>query len=70
VSEHSLALPPVVAGIVEGGEMMMHGLIELDPALFDVFLQEIVNAQELNAFIRIPFLQTKPGRIVGVPSFG
>jgi hypothetical protein len=50
--------------------MVVHGLIDLDTSLFDVFLQKIVNAEELNAFIRIPFLQTKPGRIVGVPSFG
>lgn len=50
--------------------MVVYGLIDLDTAFFEVLLQQVMNAEELDAFIRIPLLQTKPGRIVGVPSFG
>jgi hypothetical protein len=70
VAEHPLAFTPVVAGIMIGCQLMVDRLVELDTPFFNVLLQEIVDAEELNAFIRIPFLQTKPGRIVGVPSFG
>jgi len=49
---------------------MMDRLIDLDPTFFDVFLEQVVNADELNALIGKPILQTKPGRIVGVASFG
>jgi hypothetical protein len=55
---------------MESSEVVMHGLVNLDAALFEIHLQQVVYAEELDAFIRIPFLQTKPGRIVGVPSFG
>jgi len=48
----------------------MLGFVHLDAPGLDVFLEEIVNAQELDAFIFEPLLQTKPGRIVGVPSLG
>jgi hypothetical protein len=46
----------------------MAGLIQLDAPALDVFLEEVVDAQELDALILEPLLQTKPGRIVGVPS--
>ncbi len=70
MAEHPFALAAVVAGIMVGRELVVDRLVDLDPAFFDVLFQEIVNAEELDAFVRIPFLQTKPGRIVGVPSFG
>jgi len=49
---------------------MMDRFVEFDTPFFDVLFQEIVDAEKLDAFVRIPFLQTKPGRIVSVPSFG
>ena len=70
VPERPLALAAVVAGIVVGGQMAVDRLIELDSPLFYILLEQIENAEKLDAFIRIPFLQTKPGRIVGVPSLG
>jgi len=48
----------------------MDRFIQLDTALFDVLFEQIVNAEKLDTFVCIPFLQTKPGRIVSVPSFG
>ncbi len=48
----------------------MDGLVQLDSAFFDIGCEELINAYELNVFIGKPFLQTKPGRIVGVASFG
>jgi hypothetical protein len=70
VSEHLLTLPAVVARIVVGGQVMVDGTIDLDASLFNIHLQQIVNADKLNAFVGIPFFETKPGRIVGVPSLG
>jgi hypothetical protein len=70
VTEHPFALAAIVAGIMVGGEFVMDRLIDLDPTFFDVFLEQVVNADELNALIGEPILQTKPGRIVGVASFG
>jgi hypothetical protein len=70
MAEHPLTLPAIVARIVKGGQMMMDGFIELNTSFFDVLLEKIMNAEELYAFVSIPLLQTKPGRIVSVPSFG
>jgi len=70
VAEGALALPRVVARVVVGGELGMAGLIQLDAPGLDVFLEKVVNAQELDALILEPLLQTKPGRIIGVPSLG
>jgi hypothetical protein len=70
VAEHTLTLAAVVARVMIGGQVLMDRLIELDSPFFDVLLQQVKNAQELNVFVGIPFLQTKPGRIVGVPSLG
>jgi hypothetical protein len=70
VSESPFALPAVVAGIVIGGQLLVNGLVDLYASLFDVLFQKIVNADELDVLMGIPFLQTKPGRIICVPSFG
>jgi hypothetical protein len=70
VAEHALALAPVVAGIVVGGEVMVDRLIDLDAPFLDVLFEQIVDAQKLDTLIGKPILQTKPGRIVGVASFG
>ena len=48
----------------------MDRFIDLDSPFLDILFEEIVDADELDAFIRIPFFETKPGRIVGVPSLG
>jgi hypothetical protein len=55
---------------VKGGQFVMDRLVELDASFFDVVLENVVNAEELYIFVGIPFLQTKPGRIVGVASLG
>jgi hypothetical protein len=70
MAECPLTLPGVVAGIVIGGELMVNGFVNLDAAFVEILLQKVVNADELDTLIGKPFLQTKPGRIVGVPSFG
>ena len=48
----------------------MDRFVYLDASFFNILLEQVVDADKLNAFIRIPFLQTKPGRLVSVPSFG
>jgi hypothetical protein len=55
---------------VIGGQVVVDRLIDLDPPFFDILFQKIVDTEELDVFIRIPFLQTKPGRIVSMPSLG
>jgi hypothetical protein len=70
MAEHALALAAVVARIVEGGQFVMDRLVELDAPFFDIVLKDVVNTDELDIFVGIPFLQTKPGRIVGVASLG
>jgi hypothetical protein len=70
MAECALTLPGVVAGIMIGGELMVNGFVHLDAAFVEILLQKVVNADELDTLIGKPFLQTKPGRIVGVPSFG
>jgi hypothetical protein len=72
VSESLLAFPAVIAGIMHGREFFVDGFIEFDSSRLDVFFQEIVNGDDL-VFLEnfgIPVLQTKPGRVVGVPSLG
>ncbi len=50
----------------------MNAFVELDPARLDIFLQEIVDRDYLVLLedFGIPVLQTKPGRIIGMPSLG
>jgi hypothetical protein len=72
MAESLLALPAVIAGIVDSRELFMDGFVEFDSSRLNVFFQEIVDRDDfvfLEDF-RIPVLQTKPGRIVGVPSLG
>ncbi len=49
---------------------MVDGLSSLKRPFLDVLLQQIENADKLDVFVGKPFFETKPGRIVGVPSFG
>lgn len=69
VAESALTLTAIIAGVMEGRQFFMDGFVYLDAAFFYIFLQKIMNAYKLNAFVCIPFLQTKPGRVIGVPSF-
>jgi hypothetical protein len=55
---------------MHGGEFFVDGFVQFDSPCFDVLLEEIMDGDDfvfLENF-RIPVLQTKPGRIVGVPS--
>ena len=70
MAEHSFTLAAVVAGIMIGRQLMVDCLVKFNAAFFDVLFQKVMNGKKFNALIRIPFLQTKPGRIVGVASFG
>jgi hypothetical protein len=70
VAEHPFALAAVVARIMKSGQVMVNGFVNFDPAFFEVFLEQIVNTDKLDTFIGKPILQTKPGRIIGVASFG
>jgi len=70
VAESLLAFPAVIAGIMDGREFFMDGFVDLDSSRLNVFFQEIVDGNDF-VFLEdfgIPSLQTKPGRIVGVPS--
>ncbi len=72
VAEGLLAFPAVVARVVDGREFFMDGFVKLDSSRLNVFLEEIVDGNDF-VFLEnfgIPILQTKPGRIVGVPSLG
>jgi hypothetical protein len=72
VAECLLALSAVVAGIVDGREFFVDGFIQFDPSRLNVFFQEIMDRDDF-VFLEdfgIPVLQTKPGRIVSVPSLG
>jgi hypothetical protein len=70
MAKGTLALAGVVARVVISGQVMVNALVKLDTTFFDVFLEQVVNAEKLDALIGKPILQTKPGRIVGVASFG
>ena len=70
VPERPLALAAVIAGIVVCGQLAVDRLVELDSPFLYILLQQIEDAEKLDALIGIPFLQTKPGRIVGVSSLG
>jgi hypothetical protein len=55
---------------MHGREFLVNGFIQFDSSRFDVFFQEIVDRDDF-VFLEnfgIPVLQTKPGRIVGMPS--
>jgi hypothetical protein len=72
VAESLLAFPAVIAGIMDGREFLVDGFIQFDSSRLDVFFQEIVDGNDL-VFLEdfgIPSLQTKPGRIIGMPSLG
>jgi hypothetical protein len=47
VTEGLLALPSVIAGIVNRCQLLMDRLIEFDPACFDVLFQEIMDRNDL-----------------------
>jgi hypothetical protein len=55
---------------MKSSQVMVNGFVNFDPAFFDVLLKKIMDAEKLDTFIGKPILQTKPGRIVGVASFG
>jgi len=55
---------------MDGREFLVDGFIQFDSSRLNVFLQEIVDRDDL-VFLEYfgkPVLQTKPGRIVGVAS--
>jgi hypothetical protein len=43
VAESLLALPAVVARVVDGREFFVNSFIQFDPSRLDVFFQEIVD---------------------------
>jgi hypothetical protein len=49
---------------------VVDGFVDLDAAFFKILLEQVVNADKLDTLIGIPFLQTKPGRIISMASFG
>lgn len=68
LAESAFTFPAVITRVVEGSKVLMDRFINLDSPLLDILFEQIVDADELDVFIRIPFFETKPGRIVGVPS--
>jgi hypothetical protein len=72
VTKGLLALSAIVAGVVKRGKCFVFALVDLDSPGLDVLLQEIVDRDDLVLLqdFRVPVLQTKPGRIIGVPSLG
>lgn len=69
MAESAFALASIIARVMVRSELMMDRFIDFNAAFFQILLQEIMNADELDTFIGKPFLQTKPGRIVCVASF-
>ena len=67
-----LAFAAVVARVVKGCEFLMPGFVDLDSSCLDVLFQKVVNRDDFVFLenLREPVLQTKPGRIVSVPSLG
>jgi hypothetical protein len=47
VTESLLALPSVIAGIVNRCQLLMDRLVEFDPACFDVLFQKIMDRDDL-----------------------
>lgn len=70
LAENTFAFPAVIARVVVSGKVGVHRFIYFDAPLNNIFLQKIVNREKLYAFIREPFLETKPGRKVCMPSLG
>ena len=72
VAEGLLAFPAVIAWVMHGREFFVDGFVEFDSSRLDVFFQEIVDRYDLVFLENFgkPVLQTKPGRVVGVPSLG
>jgi hypothetical protein len=68
VTEGPLALAPIVAPVMIGGQFRVFRFVQLDAVGFNVFFEEIMNAQKLDTLVSKPILQTKPGRKVGVAS--
>jgi hypothetical protein len=50
------------------GQFRVFRFVQLDATGFNVFFEQIVNADKLDTLISEPILQTKPGRKVGVAS--
>ena len=72
VAEGLGALAAVITRVMYGGKLFVYGFIYLYPARFNVLFQKIVYRDNLVLIESFgePCLQTKPGRIIGVPSFG
>lgn len=68
VTEGPLALAPVIARVMIRGQFRVFRFVQLDATGFNVFFEQIVNADKLDTLISEPILQTKPGRKVGVAS--
>jgi len=70
MTEGFLPFAAIVAGVMQGCEFFMPGLIDLDPFCLDILLQKIMDRDDpvFLENLRKPVLQTKPGRIIGVPS--
>jgi len=64
-------LSPVVARIMDGGQLWESGFINLDSSFFDVCFQKLKYAEysELIVDLWKPCLKPEPGRKVGVASF-
>jgi len=72
VAESFLRAPAVVAGVMVSGQIRNTGAVQADATLSDIADQQIENGDGFKLLERfgVPFLQTKPGRQIGVPSFG
>jgi hypothetical protein len=71
VPESYLGLAHIVAGVMHRDGVVVEGRIELDSALEDILLQELLDADHLELFKRFgkPIFEPGPGCKVCVPSF-
>ena len=71
IAKRGQGLSPVVAGIMDRGQLGVFGLVNLDPPRLDVFLQKLKYAQNPKLVVGRwkPCLEPEPGCKVGVASF-
>jgi len=72
VAETLLCPSPIIAWIMIGGELCEPGSVQTDTFFFNIRYEQIENgdASEFGQCFRIMFFKTRPGRKVGVASFG
>jgi hypothetical protein len=72
VAETLLSPSSIIAWIMIGGKFRKSGSVQMDTTFFNVLYQQIKNRHkfEFGQCFRIICFKTRPGRKIGMPSFG